>query len=279
MMQGHATGTRPFAPRQALLSHQPRLSHAPISSRRVPQAGVEKESASAQTVDYPDPEAKYRRYGEHFGGAFKLGADWLEDVPRVRVRKSAERQRDSLLELAALNDRLAGTQAHEARRKLEHLKMRRHNWEGIFHLITKTDAVATLAVIEEASRKVSCTQPISAPASLPHCWLTSLLSNREVQLSRPPGPPHVSPRRHCICLSESTLAGALPLCCLAMGIPLSQHLLSFGSGILSGFGTVDLNNGTFTLWALYMSGCMAPVRSLPHELTTEAVSAHNIVQN
>ena len=38
---------------------------------------------------------------------------WLDEVPRVRTRDNGDRQRDSLLELAAVNERLAGTQAHE----------------------------------------------------------------------------------------------------------------------------------------------------------------------
>lgn len=111
-------------------------------------------SGSQQTQDLPtDPEAKFRHYGPEFGGSHKM--DWLDAVPRVRVRRTEDRQLDELLELAVLNERLSGNMpAWEARRRLEYLRLRRKNWERIYEYITKTDAVATLAAIEEASRKV-----------------------------------------------------------------------------------------------------------------------------
>lgn len=55
--------------------------------------------------------------------------------------------------------------AHEARRKLEYIKLHRRNWEAIYHYITETDAVATLALIEEANAKVGI-QATACPAVL-----------------------------------------------------------------------------------------------------------------
>lgn len=105
-------------------------------------------------INYPDPEAKFRRYGSNFGGVYQLTEELMKSVPRVRVRTAASRQVDQLQDLAVLNERLAGSQGWEARQKLEYLKTKRKNWEAIYNYVTKQDAAATLAVIEEASRKV-----------------------------------------------------------------------------------------------------------------------------
>eukprot|EP00877_Chromochloris_zofingiensis_P006369 jgi/Chrzof1/1986/Cz10g28270.t1_CAO1[v5.2] len=80
--------------------------------------------------------------------------EWMDAAPRVRVRKAAQRPVNDILELAVLNERLAGSATPwEARQKLEYLKMRRRNWERIYEYVIKQDAAATLAVIEEASDK------------------------------------------------------------------------------------------------------------------------------
>ncbi|GIL55475.1 hypothetical protein Vafri_11035 [Volvox africanus] len=113
------------------------------------------EQQATQSIAFEDPEAKFRRYGKDFGGIHKLNLDWLEAVPRVRIRTKDSRQLDELLELAVLNERLAGRlEPWQARQKLEYLRKRRKNWERIFEYVTKQDAAATLAMIEEANRKV-----------------------------------------------------------------------------------------------------------------------------
>lgn len=116
----------------------------------------------APAIDYPDPQAKFFRYGRFFGGGYKLDADWLKDVPQVRVRNSETRKMDEMLELAVLNERLAGTMTPwEARRKLEYLKMRRRNWERVYAYITEQEVTASLELIEEAYAKVgmrACTR-------------------------------------------------------------------------------------------------------------------------
>jgi chlorophyllide a oxygenase len=113
------------------------------------------EQRPTPSINFEDPEARFRRYGKHFGGLHKLNLDWLESVPRVRVRTKDSRQLDELLELAVLNERLAGRlEPWQARQKLEYLRKRRKNWERIFEYVTKQDAAATLAMIEEANRKV-----------------------------------------------------------------------------------------------------------------------------
>jgi len=75
-------------------------------------------------------------------------------VPRVRMRQSSDRQKSLLAELALVNERLAGKESWEIRQKLEHLKSKRENWELIYEYVTKLDATATLARIEEANTKV-----------------------------------------------------------------------------------------------------------------------------
>lgn len=117
-----------------------------------------KEAPPASTPIVEDPESKFRRYGKHFGGIHKLSMDWLDSVPRVRVRTKDSRQLDDMLELAVLNERLAGRlEPWQARQKLEYLRKRRKNWERIFEYVTRQDAAATLAMIEEANRKVRAT--------------------------------------------------------------------------------------------------------------------------
>ncbi len=88
-------------------------------------------------------------------GGYKLNSEWIKDVPQMRVRNSESRKLESLLELAVLNERLSGNLSPwEVRRKLEHLKMRRKNWEMVYDLIAQQDVTATLSVIEEAYIKV-----------------------------------------------------------------------------------------------------------------------------
>lgn len=129
----------------------PRL--APHRQLCTPLQSSNSQASPEDLNNIPDPEAKFRRYGKHFGGGYKLEKDWLQDAPQVRFRDSRQRQRDELLELAVLNERLAGAQPWEARRKLEYIKMRRKNWEHIYDYVTKTEAAATLALIEEANRE------------------------------------------------------------------------------------------------------------------------------
>lgn len=124
------------------------------SAQRGPADDQPSTSATVGALDIPDPEAKFRRYGKDFGKGFFLYPEWLRNVPRVRVRTSASRPLDTLLEVAVLNERLKGTDPWEVRRKLEYIKMRRKNWEKIYEHITKQEAVATLEAIEEASRLV-----------------------------------------------------------------------------------------------------------------------------
>ncbi len=123
-------------------------------------------ACASSTRDEPaalkqDPEAKFRRYGKDFGARYSLNEPmaWLSEAPRVRIRSMEDRKLEELLELAVLNERLAGAPSWEVRRRLEYLKLRRRNWEAIYHYVTQTDACATLALIEEANRKVSADPP------------------------------------------------------------------------------------------------------------------------
>lgn len=106
-----------------------------------------------------DPDEPLRRYGRLYGKTYTLESRmaWIEEAPRVRVRSVEDRKLDELLELAVLNERLSnssGMQPWQVRARLERIKMRRRNWEKIYHYITQTDAVATLGLIEELNAKV-----------------------------------------------------------------------------------------------------------------------------
>lgn len=123
-------------------------------------------NAGAAQPPTTDPEAKYKRYGSHFGGRFWL-SDLVDSAPRVRVRTSASRQRSELLELAVLNERLAGeVEPWEARARLEVLRNRRHAWNAVYELINGADAAATLEMIEAAAEQVRSLEEIY---SLPRC--------------------------------------------------------------------------------------------------------------
>jgi chlorophyllide a oxygenase len=103
-----------------------------------------------------DPEAQLRRYGKDFGrGGYTFDTTkWFGSVPRVKARTCKQRNMEELVELAVLNERLAGElQPWEARNRLEYLRLYRKNWEAIYDYITETEVTATLAVIEEANRK------------------------------------------------------------------------------------------------------------------------------
>lgn len=122
-------------------------------------------STAEQPVLLRDPEARLRSYGAFFGKTFKLPA-WLDEVPRVRVRTISQRAQDDLVDLVVLNERLSGEiNPWEARTRLELLRKKRKNWEHIYNYVTKADAAATLALIEEANEQVRDSAPLSAPAA------------------------------------------------------------------------------------------------------------------
>lgn len=79
------------------------------------------------------------------------------EVPQVRVRNLTWRQAQQLAELTVLNERLAagnkGSSVIAVRKRIEWLRARRHVWERIYNYVTKQDAAATLAVIEDANFK------------------------------------------------------------------------------------------------------------------------------
>jgi hypothetical protein len=168
----------PLAPRETLLkagtpSRRPRgaCRAAPQpSADGPPDGGADAAAAAPQPEPQPlrtDPEAKFRRFGRHFGGRFWL-SDLMDSAPRVRVRTSASRQRSELLELAVLNERLAGkVEPWEARARLEVLRNRRRAWDAVYDLVNSSDAAATLDVIEAAAAQVRCGASAPAPARAP----------------------------------------------------------------------------------------------------------------
>eukprot|EP00887_Chlorella_sp_A99_P007345 scaffold2.g7345.t1 len=116
-------------------------------------AGADKQQSADDIPKLVDPEAKFRTYGKHFGKWPKF----LEDAPRVRVRSAADKARSQLADLAVVNERLSGsddTEAAEIRNRLEFLRRRRRNWELVYQVVTRQEALCTLEAIEEANRKV-----------------------------------------------------------------------------------------------------------------------------
>lgn len=61
---------------------------------------------------------------------------------------------EQLGELVVANERLAGRPVSKARQRVEFLKRRREVWEMIYNRVTKQDAAATLAALEEAHKEV-----------------------------------------------------------------------------------------------------------------------------
>lgn len=139
------------------------LRQGPAPACAVPHPNGESSATAAEVQLDPtgqplafDPEAKFNRYGKHFNGRFWL-SDLVDSAPRVRVRTTASRQRSELLELAVLNERLAGNvEPWEARARLEVLRNRRRAWDAVYDLIGGSDAAATLEMIEAAAEQVRC---------------------------------------------------------------------------------------------------------------------------
>lgn len=54
-----------------------------------------------------------------------------------------------------MNERLSGKDAHDIRKRLEHLRYQIDNQEMVYDFVTKSDTTATLKLIEDAHVKVS----------------------------------------------------------------------------------------------------------------------------
>lgn len=104
-----------------------------------------------------DPENKFYRFGKDAGKSYSIPTkdQWIRGAPRVRKRTAKTRQKELLTDLAALNERLAGGSPYDARKRLEYIRIRRENWEAIYHTVTESDAAATLSAIEDANTKVT----------------------------------------------------------------------------------------------------------------------------
>ncbi len=157
-----------------------RSSHTPAASsdRREPELAPAEQRSSSALGGPPagsqrtctaaalnsDPEAKFRQYGEHYGGSHTVPdlSDWMHGAPRVRLRRPVDRQRAQLADLAVLNDRLAGRAGWQIRQRVEFLRTRRRNWEQIYQQLACNDTATTLAMIEEANWKVTSSQLPSA---------------------------------------------------------------------------------------------------------------------
>ena len=77
-----------------------------------------------------------------------------DSAPRVRIRTPRDKRFAQLAELAVVNERLAGGDPIECRRRLEYLQKNRENWEQVYEIVTEQQAMATLENIEAANRKV-----------------------------------------------------------------------------------------------------------------------------
>lgn len=104
-----------------------------------------------------DPEARYRRYGKDFGKKGHVVPSenaWMQQAPQVRVRKPLDRGKDQMGELAVLNERLAGQQAWQIRKRVEYLKRKRVAWESVYESTCKHDTALTLNALETAVSEV-----------------------------------------------------------------------------------------------------------------------------
>jgi chlorophyllide a oxygenase len=163
-LRGASNIRRPLAPSRATPRPLPSGGAHPEQHDRAQHDAVtpapQQLPQQQQQQPASDPEAKYQRFGPFFGGRFSL-SDLVDAAPRVRVRTTASRARNELLELAVLNERLAGVvEPWEARARLEVLRNRRRAWDAVYDLVSGSDAAATLEVIEAAAEQVGrvCTR-------------------------------------------------------------------------------------------------------------------------
>lgn len=61
---------------------------------------------------------------------------------------------DQLGELAVLNERLAGQQAWQIRKRVEYMKKKRAAWEGVYESACKHDTATTLSSLEASLAEV-----------------------------------------------------------------------------------------------------------------------------
>ncbi|EIE20925.1 hypothetical protein COCSUDRAFT_54279 [Coccomyxa subellipsoidea C-169] len=105
-----------------------------------------------------DPEQRFRRLGNKDSGGcyiYREKNSWWKEVPRIRVRDKQERINNLWGELAALNERLAGGDAITARKRIDYLRVRKEHWARIISAATQYDTAITLALIEDANKKIA----------------------------------------------------------------------------------------------------------------------------
>jgi hypothetical protein len=78
----------------------------------------------------------------------------MNQAPQVRVRMPCDRGKEQLGELTVLNERLAGHQAWQARKRVEYLKGKRQAWESVYEVACKHDTSMTLNSLETAILEV-----------------------------------------------------------------------------------------------------------------------------
>ena len=131
--------------------------------RSVPSARKQRSSgvcnvASLQNVPGPDSgDSSADRKAEPLHPLAKMLPRWLTGaapVPRVRVRRAADRPLQQLADLAVLNERLEGNSPWEVRHKLDYFQKSKSKWEIICRDVVTGEAAATLRTLEEAQRKV-----------------------------------------------------------------------------------------------------------------------------
>jgi hypothetical protein len=120
-----------------------------ISNAHAGRVGASARTAARATAD---PEANFRRYGKDFGkrGYVIKEENWMHTAPQVRVRGANDRASDQMGELAVLNERLAGQEAWEIRKRVEYLKRKRTAWKGVYEYTCKQDVAMTLGALEDA---------------------------------------------------------------------------------------------------------------------------------
>lgn len=127
----------------------------------------------------------------------------MESAPQVRVRRAGDRAQDQIGELAALNERLAGHEAHKIRQRVEHLKRKRSAWKSVYESACRTDTALTLETLERSISEVRVAPQLQTVA-VPDHWLRPLYSCHDAMASASgrcaaqvgePCPKHALPRR------------------------------------------------------------------------------------
>lgn len=79
---------------------------------------------------------------------------WMSFATQIRPPQAEGRGKDQIGELAVLNERLAGQESWQIRKRVDYLKSKRQAWAGIVNSVVQEDVALTLSSIEQALLEV-----------------------------------------------------------------------------------------------------------------------------